>query len=264
METADLTGHFDDGIIKQIQSHTENQAMTFIRDTKITKPAKNAAVPCSRCDGKGVFCTGTCFRCGGRTVDPTGRDWAFPASWTDEQCQAFHDARTARNRAAQEKRQVARQAAAADRIAAEDAAKAIAFPARLHMTDLAASGDSKGHQTLGSIMAGNRLSEAQKAFCLRLTQDILDRELHGAPEMTLGRQVVEATVVKHATQANRFGIREVVTLKAENGAILWGTCPRSLFHTEPGQKVKMTASIEAGWAPGTFKFSRPTNASPSS
>ena len=238
--------------------------MTFIRDTKITKPTKNAHVPCSRCDGRGVFSIGTCFRCGGDKIDPTGRDWAFPASWTDGQCQSFSDARTARNRAAQEKRQAARQAAAADRVAAENAAKAAACPARLHMTDLAASGDSKAHQTLGSIMAGNRLSEAQKAFCLRLTQDIIDREIHGAPEMTLGRQVVEATVVKHDSKVTSFGVREVVTMKTANGAILWGTCPRSLFRTEPGQKVKMTATIEAGWAPGTFKFSRPTKATPAS
>jgi hypothetical protein len=233
--------------------------MTFHR-RNIEKPAKTVRVPCDRCGGSGVFVWGTCFRCGGGETDPTHREWAFPTAWTDEQCQAWTDARNARNERARERARTARLAAKADASAAAEAAKAVACPSRLHMSDLAASGDSKAHQTLASIMAGNRLSEAQMAFCLRLTQDIIDREIHGAPEMTLGRQVIEATIVKHDSKVTQFGVREVVTLKTANGAILWGTCPKQWFHAEPGQTVKMTATIEQGWAPGCFKFSRPTKA----
>lgn len=233
--------------------------MTFTRQN-IDKPAKTASVECIRCDGSGRFCHGTCFRCNGGQTDPKAKTWAFPATWTDEQCQAHIDARNARNERAREKSRLARLAASVAKKADEDAAKAMECPSRLHMSDLAASGDSKAHQTLASIMAGNRLSEAQMAFCLRLTQDILDREIHGAPEMTLGRQVIEATIVKHDSKVTQFGVREVVTLKTSNGAILWGTCPKQWFHADPGQTVKMTATIEQGWAPGCFKFSRPSKA----
>jgi hypothetical protein len=238
----------------------ESGLMIFDRDDTISKPAKTAAVSCIRCDGTGIFCNGTCFRCGGRQVDPTGRGWTFPSSWSDEQCRAWHDARETRNAAAREKARRARLSANTAKKAAEAAAKAVACPARIHMTDLASAGDSKAHDTLASIMAGEHLSDAQQALCLRLTQDILDREIHGAPEMTLGRQVIEARVVKHGSKLTQFGCREVVTLKTSEGAILWGTCPQSLFRTETGQSVKLTATIEAGWAPGCYKFSRPSKA----
>ena len=233
--------------------------MTFPRDN-ISKPAKTTPADCIRCAGTGRFSRGVCFRCNGIKVDPKATVWAFPATWTDEQCQAHVDARNARNERAREKTRLARLEAATAKKAAEDAAKAVACPSRLHMADLAASGDSKAHQTLASIMAGNRLSEAQKAFCLRLTQDILDREIHGAPEVTLGRQVIEAVIVKHDSKVTQWGVREVVTLKTDNGAILWGTCPKQWFHSDPGQTVKMTATVEDGWAPGCFKFSRPSKA----
>ena len=235
--------------------------MTFSRSDEITKPAKTATVVCCRCAGTGRHCHGVCFRCNGTKVDPKGRDWTFPATWTDSQCQEWNEGRIARLNKAAEKRRLARVERVATKKAAEDAAKAVALPARLHLCGLAESGDSKAHKTLASIVAGDHLSDAQTAFCLRLAQDILDREIHGHPEVTLGRQVVEAVIVKHASKMTAFGTREVVTLKTSNGAILWGTCPRQWYGVDAMQPVKMTATIETGWAPGCYKFSRPAKAS---
>lgn len=218
----------------------------------MTKPTKTAAVKCSRCNGSGIWARrGTCYRCGGRGIDPTARDWAFPADWTAEQVAEWEAARNARNAAAAEKRAEKRRLEAADRRRREEVAADLSMPTRQSLLLLA---DDRLHE----MLAGHDLTEGQLGFVLTLAAREIEKEIHGTPTLELGRQTVKATVLKHDTKVSQFGTREVVTMKAENGAILWGTCPRTMYRVEPGQTVTVTLTVEAGWADGCYTFKRPT------
>lgn len=85
-------------------------ASSFPRNSSLRNPKKIARVVCDRCGGSGFYHTyGECFRCGGSKVDPTIREWAFPAHWTEEECVRWNHDRLERNRKAREARHAERQ-----------------------------------------------------------------------------------------------------------------------------------------------------------
>lgn len=217
----------------------------------MTKPTKTAPVKCSRCNGSGIWARrGTCYRCGGRGIDPTARDWVFPADWTAEQVAEWQAARHARNAAAAEKRAEKRRQEAEARRRREEVAADISMPTRQALMLLTG-------ERLQQMLAGHDLTEGQRGFLLTLAAREIEREIHGTPTLDLTRQTITATLLKHDTKVSQFGSREVMTLKAENGAILWGTCPRSMFQVEPGQTVTVTLTVQQGWADGCYRFTRP-------
>ena len=218
----------------------------------MNKPTKTAAVPCSRCNGTGNWARiGTCYRCGGRRIDPTAKGWAFPADWTADQVAEWEAKRNARLAAAAEKRAAKRRQEAADRRRQREVAADLSLPTRQALLLLA---DERLHQLIGTP----NLTDGQRGFVLTLASREIEEAIHGTPTLELGRQTVTAKLLKHDSKVTQFGTREVMTLRAENGAILWGTCPRTMYRVEPGQTVTVTLTVEPGWADGCYKFTRPT------
>lgn len=97
------------------QAMTTNTTSRYLRSDAIAKPkVLSYSRECQRCGGSGVYAHyGVCFRCGGRTIDPTPhREWTYPASWTEDECTAHDTERRARNDARREAKEAKRQAAA--------------------------------------------------------------------------------------------------------------------------------------------------------
>lgn len=214
------------------------------------KPTKTAPTPCSRCYGTGNYARGVCYRCDGRRVDPTRKEWAFPPDWTDDQCRDWNDAREARNAAARHRASEARKALRVSRALKTEIARNKALPAR-HTLSLLED------QVIDDIMSRPSMTDGQRSFLLSLADRRVTEAIRGKPTLSLGRQDVTATVVKHDTKVTAYGAREVVTLKTPSGAILWGTCPRSLYDAGPGSRVSLTLTVVDSWADGCYRFSRP-------
>lgn len=218
----------------------------------MNKPTKTAAMKCSRCNGTGNWARiGTCYRCGGRRVDPTAKGWAFPADWTAEQVAEWEAQRNARLNAAAEKRAAKRTQEKAADLRRREVSADLAMPTRQALLLL-------GDERLQQMLAGHGLTDGQLGFVLTLAAREIEKEIHGTPTLELGRQTITAKLLKHDSQQTAFGTREVVTLRAENGAILWGTCPQTMYRVEPGQTVTVTLTVETGWADGCYRFKRPT------
>jgi len=215
------------------------------------KPTKTAAVKCSRCYGTGNHARGTCFRCGGQRIDPTAKGWAFPADWTAEQIADWEAERNARLNAAAEKRAAKRRREAAASLRRREVAADISLPTRQALLLL-------GSERLQQLLGTPNLTAGQLGFVLTLAAREIEETIHGTPTLDLGRQTITAKVLKHDSKETAFGTREVVTLRAENGAILWGTCPRTMYRVEPGQSVTVTLTVEPGWSDGCYTFKRPT------
>lgn len=224
------------------------------RRAGLAKPSKTGAAKCSRCYGTGQYAHyGVCYRCGGARVDPTAKDWVFPAEWSDEQVEAWWKSRREASEKRAEKRAEKRRDAEAARRRRESVAADVDLPARQSLLLL------EGERLQEMLAAdGRELSERQRAFVLTLAQRALEKSLRGAPTLELGRQALEATLLKHDTKETRYGVREVMTLKAANGAVLWGGCPRSMFGVEAGETVTVNLTVEEGWADGCYRFKRAT------
>lgn len=242
----------------------------FFRNSKIEKPAKNHRCRCDRCGGSGIFhIWGTCFRCGGNGVDPTYREWAYPAAWTDEQCQAHVDLLNARNAASRE-RAAAKRQAKADAVYASNVA---ACPALARLADDDFRGQFDGFVidiraksfsfALSDRQADalTRAVEAKDAFLARRAAQKAEAIANAKP-IPSGRVEVEGTVLSIKSYSLTVGYNTNVTaLKALiqcDGYKVFGTLPASIVDdAKVGDTVRLTATVKEK-EPGFGVYSRPT------
>lgn len=245
------------------------------RSTTITKPEKTAAAPCYRCGGNGSYGHwGACFRCGGSGLDPSHKDWVFPASWTDDQIAEFHEAREERNRKARVRRR--------EKQIAEHAAKRQAnldrFPELVPIHERYTTRFHEGNEAdarffggfagdILSKMANFDLSEKQVAAVVRAVEEhdaklVAEEErIANTPPVTEGTFEVVGTIVSTKWQENQWGgsLKQLVEL--DNGQRLWGTKPTSLDEAQTGDRVVFTATVTPSTDDPTFGFySRPRKA----
>lgn len=100
-----------------------NNTQYFTKLDTVSKPERCLWVNCERCGGSGFYYThGICFKCKGQQKVQSP-EYAFPTSWSDEQCAAWDKAREERNRKARERAQAKRIAEREARKAARNANK---------------------------------------------------------------------------------------------------------------------------------------------
>ena len=242
----------------------------FLRNNSIEKPSKTGKCRCDRCGGSGIFYIhGTCYRCGGCGVDPTYRQWAYPAAWTDEQCQAHVDLLNARNAASRE-RAAAKRQAKADAVYASNVAACPALD-RLKDSDFRSHFDDfvRGLYFKASSFT---LSDRQLACVTKAVEDkeaYLARRaaqkaeaLANAKPIPAGRVAIEGTVLSIKSYSLTVGYNTNVTsLKALiqcDGYKLFGTLPASIVDdAKVGDAVRLTATVKEK-EPGFGVYSRPT------
>tara|TARA_Y100001951_G_C11250961_1_gene246349 strand:- start:271 stop:1005 length:735 start_codon:yes stop_codon:yes gene_type:complete len=101
--------------------------MTNYPRAKIERPGRCMPAPCSRCGGTGeipgyrYIKNGICFRCQGNAVDPRKKNWGYPITWNEDQCEEFDTKRLAKLEQNRIKREAKRQAEA-DKIYADNVA----------------------------------------------------------------------------------------------------------------------------------------------
>jgi len=80
------------------------------------------------------------------------------------------------------------------------------------------------------------------------------------PDFT-GRVTVEGVVVSVKWQENDFGSRQVMTVKHDDGWLVWGSVPSGLYDVERGDRVRFDATVEKSDRDESFGFfKRPTKA----
>lgn len=92
-------------------------------------------------------------------------------------------------------------------------------------------------------------------------------ELREIVEAPTGKRItVEGVVAKTDSRENGYGVRYVMTVKADEGWFAWGTIPEALFATGEsmdslvGKRVRFIANLEAGNKPNIVFTNRPTKA----
>lgn len=262
--------------------------MTFARSASLTKPAKTAPCHCIRCGGGGrvnsVVEGGICFRCRGTRVDPKYRDWAYPAAWSDEQCESHQAAvEEARQAKAKAKADAARASIVAcwnDNLEACPAlvefAHAVQFvpgdEPRQTWPDVNrfwTDWESQFASDIVSKARRYRLSDKQVSLVESIRAKITERstkaaiEAEEAVEAAPGRREIAGEVLAVKAYTEYYGHRPTTTIKILircDGFKAFGTAPASIADdVARGDRVALTATIkpkEAGFA----TFSRPTNA----
>lgn len=261
---------------------------TFHRFSNLTKPAKKAPCHCTRCGGGGyvhsVVEGGVCFRCRGNRQDPTLRDWAFPADWTDEQCSQFLDAKHDAARARRDAKVAAEKAS----IVATWNANLEACPALAEFAqfvnfvpgdepkatwpDVPRFSTAWESQFAADIVAKARryrLSDKQVSLVSSVRAKITERatkaaiEAESAVTVAPGRREITGDVLAVKAYSHSYGHRLTTTIKILvrcDGYKAFGTAPASIADTVArGDRVTLTATIqpkEVGFA----TFSRPTSA----
>jgi hypothetical protein len=237
----------------------------FFRNSTLEKPAKNRRCPCSRCGGSGIFYIhGTCFRCGGSRVDPTYLTWAYPAAWTDEQCQAHVDSLNAKNAAARD-RAAAKKKAKTDAIYSANVARCPAL-ARLADDDFRGQFDgfvidirAKSFSFALSDRQADALTravEAKEAFIARRDAQKAEAIANAKP-CPAGRVEIEGDVLSIKEYPGDYGIAIKCLLQCD-GYKLFGTLPASLVaDAKVGDRISLTATVKEKEA-GFGTYSRPT------
>lgn len=243
---------------------------------KASKPAKTVVCECHRCCGSGIFGNhGQCWRCGGNGRDPRDRDWAYPADWTDEQCQAHADAREARNQAARERNARKRTAEALASLKANvelcpglaqffDPGTVICRVEEVHK---AFGGCSMASKLIVDTVRSFTLSEKQVAVVAAAIARHEGFQARRAAEAALlvdvpaGRAEIEGEVlsIKHTEFEYRFGsaLQTKILVKC-NGFKVFGTAPASIVaDVAKGSRVRFTATLQPKERGFGF-FSRPT------
>jgi hypothetical protein len=133
-----------------------------------------------------------------------------------------------------------------------------AFLNSLHGS-LARHGSLTDNQTAAAIKAitYGRVHEAKAA------QRDADRDVERANAIDCpeGRMVIEGEIIKVDFQVNGYGTREVMTVKADAGWLVWGTMPRSLYGAEKGERIRFTGTITRSHRDAKFGFAkRPSKA----
>jgi hypothetical protein len=237
----------------------------FFRNSKIEKPAKNHRCPCDRCGGSGIFYIhGTCYRCGGNGVDPTYRTWAYPAAWTDEQCQAHVDLLNARNAASRDRAAAKRQA----KTDAIHAANVERCPALARLADYEFRQQFDGFVidiraksftfalSDRQLDALTRAVEAKEAFLARRAAQKAEAIANAKP-IPAGRVEVEGTILSIKEYAGDYGIAVKALIQCD-GFKLFGTLPASIVRdAKVSDRVSLTATVKEK-EPGFGTYSRPT------
>jgi hypothetical protein len=109
---------------------------------------------------------------------------------------------------------------------------------------------------VGKLARYHNISEKQENFLKGLIEKIDTREqrqaewkakreeeLANAEDCPTGRITIIGTIVKLGTKSNGWGSREVMTVKAEEGFLVWGTCPSELYDKERGDTVVFKATV---------------------
>ena len=259
---------------------------TYARKTHLTTPEKCIRDVCFRCGGSGKYGSfGECYRCGGNGKDPKHRLYAYPSSWSDEQCQEWESQRLARNearrRAAAEKREAEANRVWNANLAACPALAAAHEFCEYQITDdygdtvprdqwpvIVRHASQWESRFLRDITAKARrfaLSEGQIKTLDSIVAKVDERgEQAAAEEATLvdppaGRCEIEGEVISVKVQDGRFGRQVKLLVKCE-GFRVYGTCPASLDDVERGVRVRLTATLQPKERGFAF-WSRPTKAS---
>lgn len=259
---------------------------TYARKTHLTTPEKCIRDVCFRCGGSGRYGSfGECYRCGGNGKDPKHLLYAYPSSWSDEQCQEWESQRLARNearrRAAAEKREAEANRAWNANLAACPALAAAHEFCEYQITDdygdtvprdqwpvivrHASQWESRFLRDIASKARRFALSEGQIKTLDSIVAKVAERaEQAAAEEATLvdppaGRCEIEGEVISVKVQDGRFG-RQVKLLVKCDGFKAYGTCPASLDDVERGVRVRLTATVQPKERGFAF-WSRPTKAS---
>ena len=258
---------------------------TFPRSSSITKPKGiHVASSCSRCGGQGGWQGWpgfTCFRCRGNGQDPVGQKIRhFPATWTDEECQAYEDKLAARRQAkAEAKAQAAQELIKTQVAAIPSLAQLLAWREAAPVWDMDADAYGEGDDTwfmVGSIASDivtkahrYELSERQVAVLGREVASVNERiarkaaraeEAAQAGPVPAGVKVtITGEVVGRKWHETEFGGSMKLTVKLANGSRIWFTEPRSA-ETTVGDVIEcLLSEVKASDKDESFGFGkRPT------
>lgn len=247
-----------------------------VRSNNLTKPEKVAPVDCIRCGGRGIYGTyGVCFRCGGGGQDPTHRDWAFPADWSDDQVAEFHAEREARNARARERRQE-RKIAKKVKVRQLNLDR---YPNLVPIHERYTTRYHEGNEEDQTFFAGFAGDILSKLDTFELTEKQVQaviasvaeedeyraaqaERLANTPPVTESTQEITATIVSQKWQENQWGGQLKMLVELDNGQRLWGTKPAALEDADVDDRVTFTANVTPSPDDHTFGFfSRPRKAS---
>jgi len=234
-----------------------------VKTMTANKPRKTKPVPCCRCGGSGYVTStvegGRCFRCHTSRIDPTVKDWTFPADWTAERVAEFLAEQERKAAARQEKRDEKRKAAEA----VVWAANVEACPALAELEAIDAHGDL--------VQKARRypMTEKQRAYAAGLLdrhraavareQEAAARRAAGVTVPT-GKQTVRGIVAGFKDQEGRYGtVRKMIVRTAEGWAV-YVSVPAGIDPAR-GDTVEFSATLERSDRDPLFGFgSRPTRA----
>jgi hypothetical protein len=224
-------------------------ANLYPKTDNITKPTRNLSDKCHRCGGTGMFPSAgrTCYRCLGDRRDPTARLWSVPASWTDEQIVAWHEAREARNAKS-------RARSEAKRIADRNAVWTVNVARFPRLVEFKAI-DSLPMICDDIIGKASKweISDAQYALVVKIVEETLEaRAIQAAKPVPqylaveVGDKVeVEGTVIVRTPCETRYGISLILVIETVEGNQVktFGTADW-LWGTERGDAVKMSGTVK--------------------
>jgi hypothetical protein len=136
-----------------------------------------------------------------------------------------------------------------------------------------AEGSDWNHRTLrdivGRLVKWGSISPKQMDFVRVLVRKIEDQpridaeraaERAAAEDCPEGRRVVEGTVVKAGWHENEYGGRNVMTVKSDDGWLVWGSVPSSI-EVGRGDRVRFTGTLQQSDRDSKFGFfKRPSKA----
>lgn len=255
--------------------------MKFPRIKSLDAPSKCISAPCHRCGGAGGsqhWPGFKCYRCGGDGKDPSARVWAYPASWSDEQCVEHYVEREERNARARAKRAAKLEA----EVAAEQAQAELVAPgagwlineAQAELAEITQDEyranrmedmvfrflDLRNKTKFGlsekQIEFMNSLISSARALISKTAAEI-EAKQQLAP-LEEGRREITGQIVSFKEYHSQFGLTVKQLILLPDGNKVFGTVP-SKQEAEKGETVTLTATITRSPSDPNFGFySRPT------
>jgi hypothetical protein len=121
----------------------------------------------------------------------------------------------------------------------------------------------------GDIIArygeGRRMSYKQGRLLVRLHRQSLAHderkakwaeEKANAPALVEGRQEIEGVILKVEERDSDWGIQFKMTVKMDNGNVLWGTLPSAVSSADRGDRIAFTATVQVSDRDENFGFIR--------
>ena len=250
----------------------------FPRNPGISFPERLVPTGCSRCGGAGGWRGWpgfTCYRCGGTGTDPSNFDLAYPATWSDEECQAHEDKKTARREARQ-----AREAAKSEaKFAAAIAANVAREPRLTEIIEAARADSDRDWEdkqlstfTVDVALKGqfHELTDRQiETVVASYDKDIArlaakaasEAEHAAAAPLENGRRELHGIVKSTKWQESDYGSTFKMLVELDDGCRVYGTVPAAFDFNPEGMEVTFTAKVERSADDHRFGFfSRPTKA----